>query len=83
MDYRIYPPEEMIDVTIALPLSKSISNRALIINALTPNAVPLKNVAQCNDTDAMVEALSGSAEKVNVGAAGSCGSPAALASACR
>ena len=70
MDYRIYPPEEMIDVTIALPLSKSISNRALIINALTPNAVPLKNVAQCNDTDAMVEALSGSAEKVNVGAAG-------------
>ena len=70
MDYRKYPPEEMVDVAIALPLSKSISNRALIINALTPNAVPLKNVAQCNDTDAMVEALSGSAEKVNVGAAG-------------
>lgn len=70
MNYRIFPPEEMIDASIALPFSKSISNRALIINALTDNALPLKNVAKCNDTDAMVDALALSGNEVNVGAAG-------------
>lgn len=70
MDYRIFPPEEMIDATISLPLSKSISNRALIINALTSNALPLHNVAKCDDTDAMVEALNSSDENINIGAAG-------------
>lgn len=70
MDYRIFPPEEMIDVSIDLPLSKSISNRALIINALTPGALPLGNVAKCNDTDTMIAALSSSDDVVNIGAAG-------------
>ena len=70
MNYRIFPPEEMIDATISLPLSKSISNRALILNALTSDAIPLQHVAQCDDTNAMIEALNGDGEKVNVGAAG-------------
>ena len=70
MNYRIYPPEEMIDATITLPLSKSISNRALIINALTHNALPLDAIAQCDDTDAMVEALAADGNEINVGAAG-------------
>lgn len=70
MDYRIFPPEEMIDATITLPLSKSISNRALIINALTPNAKPLQKVANCDDTDAMLSALNSSEENINIGAAG-------------
>lgn len=70
MDYRIFPSEEMIDATITLPLSKSISNRALIINALTPNAKPLQKVANCDDTDAMLSALNSSEENINIGAAG-------------
>ena len=70
MNYRIFPPEDMIDASISLPLSKSISNRALIINSLTPNAHLLKRVAKCNDTDVMVEALSSMKEEVNIGAAG-------------
>ena len=70
MDYRIFPPEEMIDATITLPLSKSISNRALIINALTPNAIPLQRVANCDDTNAMLCALNSSEENINIGAAG-------------
>ena len=70
MNYRIFPPEEMIDATIALPLSKSISNRALIINALTRNALPLNAMAQCDDTDAMVAALAADGNEINVGAAG-------------
>ena len=70
MNYRIFPPEEMIDATITLPLSKSISNRALIINALTHNALPLSVIAQCDDTDAMVAALAADGNEINVGAAG-------------
>ena len=70
MNYRIFPPEEMIDATITLPLSKSISNRALIINALTHDALPLSNIAKCNDTDAMVSALGSNDMEINIGAAG-------------
>lgn len=70
MNYRIFPPEEMIDATISLPLSKSISNRALIINALTHDASPLASVARCDDTDVMVEALQSDSDEINIGAAG-------------
>ncbi len=40
-----------------LPLSKSMSNRALIMNALTPGAASLGVVANCDDTAAMKSAL--------------------------
>lgn len=70
MDYRVYPPEGFVEAGINLPLSKSISNRALIINALTPGAAPLTRVAQCDDTDVMRAALSSDSEMINVGAAG-------------
>lgn len=70
MNYRIFPPEEMIEATIELPLSKSISNRALIINALTADTKPIAKVAHCDDTDVMVEALSSQSSDVNIGAAG-------------
>lgn len=78
MDIRIYPPEEMIEATVELPLSKSISNRALIMNALTPGAAFLGEVANCDDTAAMKAALDlplslinrAPAYPVNVGLAG-------------
>ncbi len=71
MNYRIYPPEEMmLEADIALPLSKSISNRALILNALTIGALPLNDIAQCDDTDVMVKALSSTDNEINIGAAG-------------
>ena len=39
MDYRVFPPEELIEEgVVELPLSKSISNRALVLSALTPGA---------------------------------------------
>lgn len=56
---------------MTLPLSKSMSNRALIINALTPGAAPLKELAVCNDTAAMLKALvSQDSDEINIGAAG-------------
>lgn len=71
MNYKIYPPEEMIETSVNLPLSKSMSNRALIINALTPGAAPLTRVADCDDTAAVRRALdSGLTGEINVGAAG-------------
>ncbi len=70
MDYRIYPPDGFVDATVDLPLSKSMSNRALIINALTAGAEPLENVAVCDDTEAMIHALGSSEEVINIGAAG-------------
>lgn len=70
MNYKIYPPEELIETEITLPLSKSISNRALILDALTPGAVN-PEVARCDDTDVMLSALADpSADRIDIGAAG-------------
>lgn len=73
MNIRIFPPEEMIDTTVHLPLSKSICNRLLVINALTPSASPLPQIADCDDSRLLRDALGqlrGGANEVNVGAAG-------------
>lgn len=70
MNCRVFPPEEMIDATVSLPLSKSISNRALIMNALSGSKSIMADVAKCDDTDVMVNALASEDENVNVGAAG-------------
>ncbi len=75
MNLRIFPPEGFLETRLSLPLSKSMSARALIINALTPGSAPLARVAECDDTDAMTAALRGDAgttghRTVNVGAAG-------------
>lgn len=71
MNYRILPPEGFLETRLMLPLSKSMSNRALVINALTDGAPRLTDVAKCDDTDAMLEALStDDADVINIGAAG-------------
>lgn len=70
MDYQIFPPEELAPVAIRLPLSKSISNRVLLINALTGGKGTIKEVADCDDTNAMKQALASTADTINIGAAG-------------
>ena len=70
MNYRIYPPDEFNEITISLPSSKSISNRGLILNALTQNPIPIEGIAKCDDTDVMVAALSNTKNHINIGAAG-------------
>lgn len=54
-------------VSISLPPSKSISARALIINALAATPCPLQNLSACDDTRALQSVLAGGAD---VGAAG-------------
>ena len=55
---------------ILLPSSKSISNRTLILNSLCDNPKPITNLAVCDDTAVLLEALRESRGIINVGAAG-------------
>lgn len=71
MDYRIFPPEEMLEAEVSVPLSKSMSNRALLMHALATGEYPDFSVARCDDTEMMISALSGGIRgNVNIGAAG-------------
>lgn len=59
MIYKITPPSNMTETRVALPSSKSLSNRALIINALSPAPGVINNLADCDDTAVMMAALRG------------------------
>ena len=67
--YSFLPPAS-IQATIQLPASKSISNRALIINALGKGNYPLSNLSDCDDTQVMVKALTERGETIDIIAAG-------------
>lgn len=56
MQYKIIAPKA-IESTIFLPASKSISNRALILNALSMNTSTLDNLSDCDDTNVMIDAF--------------------------
>lgn len=55
---------------ITLPASKSISNRALVINALSGNGCAPQNVSDCDDTRVMVRALQDDPHVIDIMAAG-------------
>lgn len=67
--YKLIPPSA-IDTSIQLPASKSISNRALIINALGKGTFPPENLSDCDDTEVMIKALSNGKETIDIMAAG-------------
>lgn len=69
MQYKIVAPK-VINSTIALPASKSISNRALILNGLSLNASTLENLSDCDDTQVMIEAFRSGSSLIDVKAAG-------------
>ncbi|MBR4730098.1 MAG: 3-phosphoshikimate 1-carboxyvinyltransferase [Prevotella sp.] len=67
--YRITAPKTL-NATVALPASKSISNRALIIYALSGGQVLPQNLSDCDDTEVIIEALRNMPEVINIKAAG-------------
>ena len=69
MQYIINAPEK-INHTVALPASKSISNRALAINYLSDSDTYPENLSKCDDTDVMVDALGSMPYEINIKAAG-------------
>jgi 3-phosphoshikimate 1-carboxyvinyltransferase len=70
MTYSVSAPQKPVAGTITLPASKSISNRALIIHALSFSDMPIHNIAKCDDTDVMVKVLSSNDNRFDIGAAG-------------
>lgn len=69
MLYKLIPPS-VVTATIQLPASKSISNRALIINALGKGIYPPENLSDCDDTQVMIKALTEGKETIDIMAAG-------------
>ncbi|MFW9596427.1 MAG: 3-phosphoshikimate 1-carboxyvinyltransferase [Paludibacter sp.] len=59
-----------VNLEINLPSSKSISNRALILNALAYSPYEVKNVSDCDDTRVMIKALDSNDSTFDIGAAG-------------
>ena len=57
-------------IEIALPASKSISNRALIINALSGGVCTIDNLSVCDDTQTLIRALQTPCGTIDIGAAG-------------
>lgn len=70
MNYRIYPPQDLLQASVSLPLSKSVSNRALIISALAAESYIPPIVAECSDTAVMMRALQSDSDSVDAADAG-------------
>nr|WP_319270272.1 3-phosphoshikimate 1-carboxyvinyltransferase [uncultured Draconibacterium sp.] len=70
MIYQVTTDIKEISGTINLPASKSISNRALIINALSYSPYPIKNLSDSDDTKVLTAALFSNTNKFDIGHAG-------------
>ena len=69
MQYHIQAPRQM-NTTIKLPASKSISNRALIIHALSGGKILPENLSDCDDTEVIIHALQHNPYEIDIKAAG-------------
>ena len=70
MKYLIKAPEERLRASVQLPASKSISNRALILNALSYSPYDIQNLSDCDATEVMVKALNSDSRDFDIKAAG-------------
>ena len=69
MQYTITAPK-VLKHTAQLPASKSISNRALIIYALSGSQIAPDNLSDCDDTEVIIRALRDNPYEINIKAAG-------------
>ena len=67
--YKITAPGQL-DTTVVLPASKSISNRALIMCALTNECAMPQNLSDCDDTEVILRALNDLPYEIDIKAAG-------------
>lgn len=67
--FEITAPDRL-DADILLPASKSISNRALIVEALAGRDMLPDNISDCDDTRVVIEALKNNPFTIDIGAAG-------------
>ena len=69
MKYTIKAPRQL-NASINLPASKSISNRALVINAMAGCKLQPHNLSDCDDTEVIIAALRDMPDVINIKAAG-------------
>ena len=69
MQYQLTAPK-LLNYTVTLPASKSISNRALMIYALSGQKVLPSNLSDCDDTRVIVKALRDNPYEIDIMAAG-------------
>jgi 3-phosphoshikimate 1-carboxyvinyltransferase len=69
MQYTITAPKALKQ-TVQLPASKSISNRALVIHALSGGDVLPENLSDCDDTEVIISALKNNPYEIDIKAAG-------------
>ena len=67
--YKITAPRQL-NAIVSLPASKSISNRALIIYALSGGHLLPHNLSDCDDTEVILDALRYMPQEINIKAAG-------------
>ena len=70
MKYRISTETKNIKGSVNLPASKSISNRVLIISALSYSPYPIRNLSDSDDTKVLTAALHSNTNKFDIGHAG-------------
>lgn len=75
MDYRIFPPEEILETTVALPVSKSMAVRDIMLSYFSGNVGNALALADaCDDTHILFSILDAGlpfdGSRVDVGAAG-------------
>lgn len=69
MQYLLNAPASL-HATVQLPASKSISNRALILHALSGGVTRPENLSDCDDTQVMIRALDYMPDVIDIHAAG-------------
>lgn len=68
MDYRVFPPEEILQCSIKLPASKSYEARRLAIDSLA--GVAVKPVSACDDIIVLAAGLQATGGTIDLGGSG-------------
>ena len=69
---KVSHPTKKINVRVRVPGSKSESNRALILNALSGNKLTLENLSTARDTQNLITLLASTDKTIDVLDAGTC-----------
>ena len=67
MNYKVSHPTKIVECEIDLPASKSISNRLLIIQALSKERFKIENLSDSDDTKSLKEALCSKENIIDIG----------------
>ena len=70
MNYKISHPNKIINCEINLPASKSISNRLLIIQALSNKTITIENISKSEDTINLKKGIFASNKNIDINHSG-------------